>query len=201
MTSPSDREILAALLSRAGLPSAVSVTRQTGRGFDNQISTVVLADRRCVVLRRFRRPRTPEWVRAHFLARHGIPAPALLAANEHGSLLEFVDGELLGDLIETRRDTTAVWRMVGDAYRRVHAVGFPSGLAGEDLAPDRFVLTVVDPAQELHAQVERAEPGLRRLLPECTRHLRALQDVVEELPHCARRRTPSAMATSTCGTF
>lgn len=108
------------------------------------------------------------------------PAPALLAASERGSLIEFIDGHLLGDLIEAARDTAEVWRIVGAAYRRVHAVGFPAGLAGEELAPDRFVVTPVDPVEHLHRQIDDARPGLHQLLPDRVADLPALHEVVQD---------------------
>ncbi len=133
------------------------------------------------MLRVPRKPRAPAFGRARFLARHGVPAPALLAATERAALEEFIEGETLGDLIETGRDTGRVWRLVGEAFRRVHAVHFPSGLAGEKLGPERFVLTPYDPAEELHALIDAAEPGLRRR-------------------RCGRRPPPSDTGTTTCGT-
>ena len=162
MSAIPSEEVLTELLRQAGLPAAVSVTPLTGRGFVNRISTVALAGGRRVVLRVLRKPRSPAFARARLLACHGVPAPALLAATEHAALEEFIDGETLGDLIETGRDTDRVWRLVGEAFRRVHAVGCPSGLAGDKLGPERFVLTPYDPAEELHALIDEAEPGLRR---------------------------------------
>lgn len=131
----SSRDVLAELLAQANLPPVRSLATQTGRGFDTEISTVCLAGGRRAVLRRFRQPRAPEWPRARFLAEQDIPAPALLAANENGCLIEFIDGAVLGDLIESGQDTATTWRLVGDAYRRVHAVSFPAGLLGDELDP------------------------------------------------------------------
>lgn len=192
MVTAASREVLDELLDQAGLPSAASVTPSADRGFDNEITIVTLEDGCRVVLRRFREPRPPECVRARFLAAHGIPAPALLAADERASLVEFVSGQVLGDLIETRRDTAQVWRLVGDAYRRVHAVRFPSGLTAEVLDPDRFVLTAVDPVAQLHTLIDEAEPGLRRLLPECTSQLPALRERVQAAAP-ALRAAPAAL--------
>ncbi|WP_433869230.1 phosphotransferase family protein [Saccharopolyspora sp. CA-218241] len=168
------------LVAQADLPPPVSAMPKVGRGFDNEISTVVLAGGRRVVLRRFPQPRAPEWPRARFLEQHGLPAPALLAANERGSVIEFVDGDLLGDLIEAGRDTAGVWRMVGAAYRRVHAVGFPAGLAAEELAADRFVLTPVDPVEQLHRLIDNARPGLHQLLPDCVDYLSDVHALVDD---------------------
>lgn len=192
METPSSRDVLTELLAEASLPPVVSLERQTGRGFDNEISTVCLADGRRVVLRRFRQPRAPEWPRARFLAEHDIPVPALLVANENGSLVEFIEGAVLGDLIESGQDTATTWRLVGDAYRRVHAVSFPAGLAGDELAPDRFVLTPVDPVEQLHRQIDGAGSGLERLLPDCVAYLPALHEVVENAA-VALRAAPAAL--------
>lgn len=191
MTTPSSQEVLIELLTQADLPPAVSLTQQSGRGFDNEISTVTLGDGRLVVLRRYRQARDPEWPRARFLAQHDLPAPALLAANEAGCLVEFIDGKPLGDVIESGQDTVKVWRRVGDAYRRVHAVGFPAGLAGEELASDRFVLTPVDPVEQLHRQIEAARPGLQRLLPDREAYLPALHEVARDAA-AALRTMPTA---------
>lgn len=179
METFSTRDVLDELLAQAHLPAAVSQTRQSGRGFDNEISTVALADGQRVLLRRFPEARAPEGPRARLLAQHGLPAPALLASSAQGSLLEFIDGNLLGDLIESGRDTAGTWRLVGVAYRRVHAVGFPAGLAGEDLGPDRFVIAPVDPAEQLHRQIDDAQPGLERLLPDYVSYLPGLHEVVQ----------------------
>lgn len=53
MQTSSSRDVLDELLARANLPPVVSLTPQAGRGFDNEISTVALADGRRVVLRYF----------------------------------------------------------------------------------------------------------------------------------------------------
>ena len=192
MSAISSEELLTELLRQAGLPAAVSVTPKTGRGFVNQISTVTLAGGRQVVLRVFRKPRAPAFARARFFAHHGVPAPALLAATEDAALEEFVEGETLGDLIETGRDTDRVWRMVGEAYRRVHAVGFPSGVAGEKLGGDQFILTPYDPAEELHALIDEAEPELRRRLPGREAYLPDLHEVVRAAA-AALQAAPTAL--------
>lgn len=126
---PSDAALLAEFLAVAGPPPASSVTPLTGRGFDSAVYRATLADGQRVALRRWREPRAPEHLRARFLAGHEIPAPAFLAGNERGSLHAFVPGSLLGDLIESYEDTDAHWQAVGHAYRKVHAVAFPPGLA------------------------------------------------------------------------
>ena len=188
---PTER-LLTELLRQAGLPAPVSVTPIAGRGFVDRISSVTLADGRRVVLRVLRKPRTPAFARARFLAHHGVPAPALLAATEYAALEELVDGETLGDLIDTGRDTDQVWRLVGEAYRRVHAVAFPSGLAVDRLGPDRFVLIPYDPAEELHALIDGSEPMLRQLRPELVAYLPDLHEVVRAAA-LALRVAPTAL--------
>ncbi|WP_175482666.1 phosphotransferase enzyme family protein [Actinokineospora iranica] len=166
MVSRALQELSDELVAVAGLPQVVEATPLTGRGFENTIVVLTFADRSKAVLRAFREPRMPETPRAVFLAQQGVPAPALLAANDRASLVEFAEGAPLGDHIENRTDTEQVWRLVGAAYARVHAVSFPTGLAGEDLGPARFVLTPRDPAAELHEIVDESVPGLRRLAPD-----------------------------------
>lgn len=148
-----------------------------GRGFDNDVALVDLVDGDPVVLRRFREPRAPEGPRAAFLDAHQLPAPRLLASAE-ASLVEFVPGRLLGDLIETGDADDVVWRAVGCAYRQVHDVVFPPGLAGE-LRPDGLVLRPLDPVAELHAQLETAVDGLARRSPATLAHLPRLHQPVD----------------------
>jgi NAD(P)-dependent dehydrogenase (short-subunit alcohol dehydrogenase family) len=56
--------------------------RRSGRGFDNQVHVVCLADGRQVVLRRWRRPREPELPRAAFLRGHGVPVMTKIGESE-----------------------------------------------------------------------------------------------------------------------
>ena len=102
----------------------------------------------------------------------------MLAATEDAALEEFVEGETLGDLIEKGKDTDQVWRLVGEAFLRVHMVRFPSGLAADKFGPEQIVLTPFNPAEELHVQIDRSEPGLRRLLPGHQVYLPELHEVV-----------------------
>lgn len=184
-------EVLSRLLQEARLPAAVATTPMEGRGFDNEIVAATLTDGRRVVLRRWREPRTAEHARARFLAHHRLPAPAVLAADEQASLVEFVRGETLGDLIDAGEAVDDVWRRVGAAYRRVHDVAFPSGLTGEVL-PDRIVLTPTDPVHVLHGQIDRAAPGLREVLPPAVPHLPALHEAVETAAE-SLRSAPTAL--------
>jgi hypothetical protein len=176
--SPALEESLAALLRDAELPAAESVRRLSGRGFDNEVHVVRLADGRQVVLRRGRRARDPEIARAAFLQAHGVPAPRLLAAHRHASLYEFAPGELLGDLIESGRATDRMWELVGLAYRRVHDVSFPSRLEGE-FGPRRLILRPVDPVEQLHTRLKECAPGLRRRCRGALVYLPALHELVD----------------------
>lgn len=117
--------VAAELAAEAGLVPAGGARPMLGRGFDNDVALVDLVDGDPVVLRRFREPRAPEGPRAAFLDGHQLPAPRLLAASAEASLVEFVPGRLLGDLIETGDADDVVWRAVGRAYRQVHDVVFP----------------------------------------------------------------------------
>jgi Ser/Thr protein kinase RdoA (MazF antagonist) len=183
-------DVLAGLLREAGLPPAASTRPLTGRGLDNEVHAVDLADGRQVILRRWReaRPRPRERTRAAFLEAHGMPAPRLLAESAAASLYELAPGILLGDLIEAGRADDATWRLVGRAYRRVHDVAFPAGLAGE-VRPDRIVLRPVDPAAQMHRWIDRARPGLRRRAPAAVGQLPALHELVERAAGALRSAT------------
>lgn len=183
--------ILSDLLWAAGLPAAETAERLTGRGFDNEVLSARLADGRRVVLRRRRERGQPEHVRASLLEAHGLPAPRLLAATDQASLHEFVPGALLGDLIEAGRATPAVWEQVGRAFRRVHAVTFPSRLAGE-VEPDRIVLRPCDPVADLHISLEESIPGLARRAPAALDHITALHELVERAAE-PLRAAPAAL--------
>ena len=141
--------VLGELLQAAGLPAAASIQPLTGYGFENEVFAVELADGRQVVLRRWREPREPEQNRARFLESQALPVPHLLAGTREASLYAFVHGALLGDLLETHQCTAETWRMVGHAFRRLHAVRFPAGLEGDRL-PHLFVLQPIDPVARLH---------------------------------------------------
>src|SRR5689334_15183573 len=145
---PSD--LLSDLLRRAGLPRAIDACRLSGRGLDHELQLAELADGRRVVLRRWCRPRE----------------------RERAILLE-APGALLGDLIESGRASPSAWRLVGAAYRRVHAVRFPAGLAG-DVEPEGIVLRPVDPVGQMHIWLDGCVPGLRRRAAGALAHLDGL---------------------------
>lgn len=176
--SDSRDEVLTELLAQAVLAAPADVVRLTGRGFTDEVSAVRLVDGGRVILRRWSEPRPLEFPRAEFLADHDVPAPRLLAATARGSLVEFVDGALLGDLIESNRDDQSAWRATGAAYRRVHRIGFPPRLTGR-LNPDGLQLRPTDPVADLHAQLDNATAGLRQNCPAAIGHLAALHDTVD----------------------
>src|SRR5690606_22523064 len=163
---------LSELLSAAGLPPAAEVLRLSERGFETQVYLVRLADGRRVVGRFWSAPREPEHPRARFLETRGVPAPRLLASISQGSLYEWVPGRLLGDRLEAGDATPEVWRRVGAAYRRVHAIRFPTGLWGAVL-PQRVVLEPADPVEQLHRWIKEAVPGLEERAPGALPHVPA----------------------------
>lgn len=158
--SDSRGEVLAELLEQAGLPAPADVEALTGRGFTDEVSSVRLVGGGRVVLRRWPEPRALEFPRARFLADQDVPAPQLLAADARGSLVEFVDGRLLGDLTGDRQDGPSTWRATGAAYRHIHSIAFPSRLAGR-LDPAGLVLRPTDPVADIHELLEGAAAGLQ----------------------------------------
>jgi aminoglycoside phosphotransferase (APT) family kinase protein len=186
------RRVLDGLLREAGLPPSVSTAEPTGRTFGRQVHIARLADGRRVVLRRWDPPRRPEGLRARFLAWHGVPAPALLAASPDASLHEFADGELLGDLIERGEARDEAWRLTGRAFRRVHEVRFPAGLSG-DVGPDRITLHAADPVAQMHAWIDECGPGLARRSPTALAHLPALHRSADRTAERLRAATASLL--------
>ena len=183
--------LLAELLRQAGLPPAASLSPIRGRGFENEIHRVTLSDGQDVLLRRYPAQREPEQRRAAFLKEHGAPAPMLLASTPDGALYEFVQGSLLGDLIESGRATDTTWRLVGEAFRRIHQVEFPSGLYGE-IRPDQVVLQLNDPVVQMHRWIDEALPGFHKRLPAMIEHMPALHELVDSAGN-ALRAAPSAL--------
>lgn len=181
---------LTELLSSAGLADPISVTPLSGRGFDNTVHRITLADGQQVILRRFREPRPPEHERARFLMDHRVPAPAFLAGSEHASLHAFVPGVLLGDLIETGMIAPEHWRAVGRAYRQTHDIRFPPLLTG-NIEPDRVTLRANDPMSQLHGWIDGAVSGLKDHDPVLVRSLPALHDVVDRAAVSLRRARTS----------
>lgn len=185
-------DCLRRLLDSAGLADAVTLQPISGRGFDNEISYALLADGTKVVMRRWLEPREPERLRFRFLEESGLPVPRLLAATDTSSLVEFLDGNLLGDLIERGACTSDVWRLVGDAYRQVHSLRFPARIAGT-LAPDGFWLAPSDPVKELQDALLTAEGRLCAIAPEIAKYVPDLQRIVAAASPRLRSRTTSLL--------
>ena len=170
--------LLAELIAIADLPAVMATERLSGQGFEHDIHLVRLVDGRRLILRRRAQPGVPDTAWARFLTDHGVPAPALVSANEHASLLAYVPGETLSELFESGRCTDDVWQSVGTAFRQVHAVRFPRGLHGRRSA-DRLELHIGDPVQALHTRVARAEPTLRRPVPSATDSVDRLHALID----------------------
>ena len=110
-----------------------------------------------------------------------MPAPAVL--------VDYVPGEMLSELVKTGRCTEAGWRSVGDAFRRLHAVRFPSGLTGR-YEKGQIVLTPHDPVAALHADLAAAD--LATVLPEATKYVPRLHALIDSEAD-QLRRTPTSL--------
>lgn len=154
------------LAGSAELPEVERLEPLEGRGFENCVVAVTLTDGSRIVARVFPAPRTPETVRFEILKRLSVSAPGLLAACDRGSLYEFAEGDLIGDLVENQDDTDTVWRHVGAAFRSVHRVEFPDQLVGE-VFPDRIeLLAAPNPLDRIIPKLERAERVLADVSPQ-----------------------------------
>lgn len=179
----------------------VESTRVLGeRGFDNQLLVGVLTDGREVLLRQSSQPAPSPAARATFLSIHDVGAPHLYAANDTGAVLvDFVPGETLAAMARRGGLGDREWRMVGAAYRRIHAVQFPAPLRGH-FGPERLELTLEDPVDLLHSKVEAAEPAVHAewpvmvpLLDELRRRIDARADELrQEAPCLAHTPTPTS---------
>ncbi|MGY4765290.1 aminoglycoside phosphotransferase family protein [Kribbella sp. CWNU-51] len=189
---PTTEHLLHELVAAAGLPEVRSTKPLRGHGFNHEILRATLADSRQIVLRRRRQASRPlPHGRTRFLSEHAVPAPALLGGNEHATLYEYIPGEMLSTLVDEDRMTDDAWRTVGTAFRRVHAVRFPSAMTG-DFGPDALVLRPTDPVNDLHRLLADAEPRLSANLPFVIPHLRRLHAVIDE--HAGPlRETPTAL--------
>ncbi|RDI26708.1 lipopolysaccharide core heptose(II) kinase RfaY [Lentzea flaviverrucosa] len=96
------------------LETAVRVEPLEGEGLTNVLHLVTLADGRKAVLRQ---PKV-----ARDLPKFVIPgAPEVLAHNGRGDVLvEYVEGRTLADALPVSEE---VWRRIGEAFAKVHAVG------------------------------------------------------------------------------
>lgn len=175
---PSTEPLLHKLVAEAGLPEITSYEDLQGNGFDHLIVHATLADSQEVVLRSRKKSWPLPVGRARFLTEHDLPAPALLGGNEFATLYEYVPGEMLYNRVAEDRMTDDSWRSVGTAFRRVHAVRFPSGLSGPFDA-GRLVLEAIDPVQDLHERIAAAVPRLEVSLPFVLPHLPRLHAIID----------------------
>lgn len=153
------------LAAAAGLPPVASTHQLGVHGFDNQLLAGILSDGRHVLLRQRYEPTTSPVSRAKFLAAHDVGAPRLYAADDTGAVLvEFIPGETLAAVANRGALDDHVWKMVGEAYARVHAVQFPAPLRGP-FGPHRLELTPEDPVDLLHGKVDAGEAGVRAQRP------------------------------------
>lgn len=159
------RVTLDRLVTAASLPPVTSTYELDEQGFDNRLLVGRLADGRRVLLRQSSEPGPAPVARARFLARHDVGAPQLYAADNAGALLvEFVPGETLAAMAKREALGDPIWRMVGSAYRRIHAVRFPAPLRG-NFGPQRLELIPEDPVALLHGKVDLGEAAVRAYRP------------------------------------
>lgn len=109
-------------------------------------------------------------------------------------LVEFVEGETLAAVARRGALGDREWRMVGEAYRRIHAVKFPTPLRGT-FGPDRLELTLEDPVALLHCKVDDAEPGIRAQRPDMVALLDELRDRIDARADELRREQPCLVHT------
>lgn len=98
-------------------------------------------------------------------------------------------GETLATLCRRGRADEAVWRMVGQAYRRIHAVEFPSGLRGP-FGPERLELEPCDPVELLHSKVKMVEPVVRSQRPALMASLDKLRSRIDARADELRAQRP-----------
>ncbi|MEV6715874.1 lipopolysaccharide kinase InaA family protein [Lentzea sp. NPDC051208] len=96
------------------LETAVRVEPLEGEGLTNVLHLVTLADGRKAVLRQ---PKV-----ARDLPKFVVPgAPEVLAHNGRGDVLvEYVEGRTLAEALPVSEE---VWRRVGEAFAKIHAIG------------------------------------------------------------------------------
>ena len=177
-------------MSAAALPPVMSTRVLSGRGFDNQLLVGLLGDGHEVLLRQSSAPAPSPVPRARFLAAHAVGAPRLYAANDEGAVLvDFIEGETLAAAAGRGALGDREWHLVGEAYRRIHAVQFPAPLRGS-FGPERLELTPTDPVHLLHADVDAAEPEIRALRPSMLPHLSTLRHHIDAHAEELRREIP-----------
>lgn len=171
--------MLSRLVSEAGLPPIVEATRIDDQGFglDNVLTRATLEDGTEVLLRFNPAEKRAPRLRALFLARHQVGAPRLYASDDEGtSLLAFVPGRSLAEQIADIGADDQVWKRAGAAFARVHAVKFPAPLQGE-FGANELVLTPLDPADQLHGNLDSVQPWVR----EEQRHILPAVDSLHQL--------------------
>jgi hypothetical protein len=178
------------LVEAASLPPIKATRVPRERGFDNHLLVGVLADNREVLLRQSLVSAPSSLPRAEFLSRNNVGAPRLYAANDAGAMLvEFVRGETLAAVARRGALGDREWRMVGAAYRRVHAVHFPPPLRGS-FGPERLELTPEDPVDLLHRKVDAAEPAVRDAQPAMLPTLNKLRQRIDARADELRQEGP-----------
>ena len=183
------RAVLDELVSAAALPPVISTRALNGQGFDNQLLVGLLSDGHEVLLRQSSVPAPSPVARASFLATHGVGAPRLYAANQTGAVLvDYIEGETLAAAARRGGLGAREWQLVGEAYRRIHAVQFPAGLRGS-FGPERLELTPTDPVHLMHSNVDAAEPEIRALRPSMLPHLSTLRHQIDAHAEQLRRET------------
>lgn len=184
------RDTLEKLVAAASLPPVTSTHQLREQGFDNQLLVGILSDGRHVLLRQRFEPAPAPVVRARFLADHDVGAPRLYATDDAGAVLvEFVPGETLAAMAKRGALGDREWRMVGMAYRRIHAVQFPAPLRGP-FGPQRLELTPENPVALLHGKVDAGEAAVRAQRPDMVPLLDRFRDRIDARADELRRQVP-----------
>lgn len=143
------------LLDKAGIHQDVqSIEPINEAGLTNLMSLVKLQDGNRFILREYNWPHETadeldrvckEKFLHKLLREHGVPVPEILA-EFHGQgksavLMEYLQGELLGEVANRlpAKECMQAWRSSGEALRRAHSIGYPSGthgfIVGEKVQP------------------------------------------------------------------
>lgn len=167
--------VLDALVEAAALPPVMSTASVDGQGYglDNTLTRAVLLDHREVLLRISKVHAASPQRRAAFLAACDAGAPGLYAADDSGAtLVEFIPGRPLADLVAEGSDEARVWELTGAAFAQVHAVRFPAPLQ-DSVGSASIVLEPVDPVDQLQGSIVASRPWLAlhrpHVLPALTR--------------------------------
>nr|WP_294695355.1 phosphotransferase [uncultured Friedmanniella sp.] len=184
--------LLSRLVAQAGLPPVLRSDAFDGGalGLDNSLTRAVLADGREVLLRvNPAQPLAPDR-RALFLAACGVGAPTFHAADGNGaSLVDFIPGLPLADLVVAGEDTAEIWERTGAAFARVHAVRFPAPLQGT-VGPLSIQLSPCDPVEDLLASLDRSRSWVGRHKPHLFVAWATLRLLIRGHAHRVRAETP-----------